>query len=349
MANHINFEERKIIERLLKQNTPKKQIARLLNRNISTIRREIKKGSVEQRKKIKTNSKRIDIPLYKTDFVYYAETAQRVYKKNRDNCGAKRKLCSCSELVTFVEESFRTKHWSLDASNGYAQEHNLFNEKITTRTLYNWIDLGLLNIKNIDLPLKLRRKTHNKIVRQHKRLYGMSIDDRPVEINERIEFGHWEGDGIVGKNKKGHLITLVERKTGMGFLFNVKDRKATRIVEVLDHLEQQFGTLFSNVFKTITFDNGIEFADCLQMQKRNRTKIYYAHPYSSWERGTNENWNGIVRRFIPKKSSFDNLSDDKIKRIQNFINNLPRRRFNYKCPEDLFVIELQKIILKKVS
>lgn len=159
-----------------------------------------------------------------------------------------------------------------------------------------------------------------------------------------MEFGHWEGDGIVGKNKQGHLITLVERKTGMGLLFNVGDRKATRIVDVLDELEQKFGSLFSSVFKSITFDNGVEFADCNKMEKHQRTKIYYAHPYSSWERGTNENWNRIVRRFVPKGSSFDNLQTIDIKRIQNTINSLPRKRFHYHTPKDLFIEELEAII-----
>lgn len=109
-------------------------------------------------------------------------------------------------------------------------------------------------------------------------------------------------------------------------------------------MQQEFGSLFSAVFKSITFDNGVEFANCEEMEKQNRTKIYYAHPYSSWERGTNENWNGIVRRFIPKGSSFDHLNDFDIIRIQNTINNLPRKRFNYKTPQDLFIKELEAII-----
>lgn len=342
--NHISFDERKIIERLLRKNTPKREIARLLNRSITTIRKEIKRGSVEQRRAVKTTKKSADIPLYTTELVYYADNANQDYIKKRKNCGCKCKAVQCRDFLNYVEKQVKTKKWSLDSAAGYAKEHNLFANTVTTQTLYNWVDYGICNIRNIDLPLKVRRKTHKQRVRQHKRIYGTSIDERPGYVDNRMEFGHWEGDGIVGKNKQGHLITLVERKTGMGLLFNVGDRKATRIVDVLDELEQKFGSLFSYVFKSITFDNGVEFADCNKMEKHHRTKIYYAHPYSSWERGTNENWNGIVRRFVPKGSSFDNLQAMDIKRIQNTINSLPRKRFHYHTPKDLFIEELEAII-----
>lgn len=342
----LNSEERKIIERLLRANTPKKQIARTLQRNISTIRREIKRGSVEQRRPVRTNSKRADIPLYTTEYVYYADYAQRQHNTNRANCGAKRKIVVCRDLLDYVEKQVLSpKKWSLDASAGIYHLNNPEAPMVTTKTLYRWVDIGLCKIKNIDLPLKPRRKTHKDEVRQHKRLYGKSIEERPQIINDRLEFGHWEGDGIVGKDKQGHLLSFVERTTGMGFLFNVGDRKAIRVVEVIDAMEKEFGSdLFRKIFRSITFDNGVEFADAPGMEKNDRTVIYYAHPYSSWERGTNENWNGIVRRFIPKGSSFDRLKPGDVKRIQNFINGLPRKRFGYKTPEQIFSEELQRIL-----
>lgn len=342
--NQINFEERKLIERLLRNNTPKKQIARMLNRSITTIRSEIKRGSVEQRTEVKTTKKDVNIPLYTTELVYYADVGQRAYKQNRANCGCKYKIVECHDFLQYVETQVQEKKWSLDAAAGFAKENHLFENTVSTQTLYNWVDLGLCQVKNIDLPLKIRRKTHKQKVRQHKRLYGRSIDDRPPIIDSRIEFGHWEGDGIVGKNQKGHLITLVERKTDTGFLFNVHDKQSQRIVEVLDNLETQFGSSFSAVFKSITFDNGTEFSNCEKMEGAHRTDIYYAHPYSSWERGTNENWNGMVRRFIPKGSSFEHLQDKDICRIQNMINNLPRKRFQYRTPWEMFINELQSLI-----
>ena len=344
--NQINFEERQLIERLLSSNTPKKQIARMLNRSITTIRSEIKRGSVEQREKINTTKKDPNIPLYTSKMVYFADVGQRAYEKSRANCGCKCKVAECHDFLSYVEHQVLTKKWSLDAAAGFAKEHNLYEHTCTTQTLYNWVDRNLSVIGNLDLPKKVMRKTHKVRVRNHKRLYGISIDERPEEVNERLEFGHWEGDGMVGKNKKGFFITLVERKTRMGFLFNVGDKQSIRIVEVVDLLEDKFGDLFPEVFKSITFDNGTEFANCVDIARCDRTKVYYAHPYSSWERGTNENWNGIVRRFVPKGTNFDTLHPDDIERIMNMINNLPRKHFHYKTPRDLFIQEIENIIDK---
>ena len=113
---------------------------------------------------------------------------------------------------------------------------------------------------------------------------------------------------------------------------------------MLDHLEQQYGQLFSSVFKSITFDNGPEFSTVDEIEGNGRLTAYYAHPYSSFERGTSENWNGIVRRFIPKGRSLADLEAETLTRINRFINQLPRRRFNYRTPEELFEEKLKDII-----
>jgi IS30 family transposase len=113
---------------------------------------------------------------------------------------------------------------------------------------------------------------------------------------------------------------------------------------IIDDLEKEFGTHFKNIFKTITFDNGSEFSTSTEMEKDGRTSVYYAHPYSSWERGTNENWNGIVRRFIPKGSSFEYLQKEDIERVRCYINTLPRKRFGYKTPMDLWRDEISAIM-----
>lgn len=342
---HINSAERQVIERLLRNNTPKKQIARMLNRSITTIRKEINRGSVEQMKKINTTKKDINIPLYRTEKVYFADVGQRDYDKCHANCGRKCKIVECRDFLNYVEQRVQSKeHWSLDAAAGQAKRLQLFEQTVTTQTLYNWVDRGLCRTRNIDLLKKVGWKTHEKKVRKHKRIYGRSIDERPSVIDDRVEFGHWEGDGIVGKNHKGHLITLIERKTRMGFIFNVQDRHSFRIVDVIDWLEEQFGVFFPYVFKTITFDNGSEFSTCEEMEKEKRTTIYYAHPYSSWERGSNENWNGLVRRYLPKGTSFENLEEQDLRRIANTINNMPRKMFNYRTSRDLFTEELQSLI-----
>jgi len=342
---HLNYEERKIIERMQRAGANKKEIALMLKRDKSTIKREIKRGTVLQRKRNKTESKNPNIPEYIEYTTYFAEVGQRVYEKNRESCGAKSKIITCAKLVEYVEEKILGEEkWSPDAAIGYAKVNNLFpGKKISTKTFYNWIDDGLVKVKNIDLLLKVRRKPKNSRKERKKKL-GKSIEERPAEVETREEFGHWEGDGIVGKGGQGQLITLVERKLGIGLIFNAGTRESDKIVNVIDYLQKKYGKYFNLIFKTITLDNGSEFSESGNIEKGGRTAVYYAHPYSSFERGTNENWNGIVRRFIPKGSSFDNLTDTDLQRIMHYINTLPRKRFGYRTPLDLWNEQINDIL-----
>jgi IS30 family transposase len=334
---HLNREERKIIQRMLRAGASKGEIARVLRRDKSTIKREIRRGTVVKRVKKPYQSRRKKVPQYLERKVYSAQAGQESYEQHRQHCGAKNLVVLCSQLVSFVEGKMLGKEkWSVDAAIGYARENQLFDELVTTKTFYNWIDDGLVKVGNLDLRLKVQRR-HQKPRRERKKVLGKSIDLRPKEVETREEFGHWEGDGIVGAGKKGHLITLVERKTGYGLLFDVGDRKSDKIVDVINLLENRYGTeKFRQLFKTITFDNGPEFAASDALEADGRTSVYYAHPYASYERGTNENWNGMVRRFLPKKSNFDNLTAADMDRIARYINTLPRKRFRYKTPRDLW-------------
>ena len=334
---HLNVEERKTIERMLRERANKGEIARALLRDKSTVKREIKRGTVTQRKRNPYEGKTLDHTEYIEYTAYFADVGQRVYEQNRENCGSKNKVVACTELVIFVEEKILgPDKWSPDAAIGYAQANNLFpGQEISTKTFYNWIDDGLVKVKNIDLLLKVRRKPKSPRKERKKKL-GKSIDERPPEVETREEFGHWEGDGIVGKGQKGQLVTLVERKTGIGLIFNAGSREQEKIVEIMDGLQAEYGDHFKSIFKSVTLDNGSEFSDSAGIEKDGRTRVYYAHPYSSFERGTNENWNGIVRRFIPKGKSFDKLTDTDLRRINHYINTLPRKRFGYRTPLDLW-------------
>jgi IS30 family transposase len=342
---HLNAEERKTIERMLRQGASKGEIARALFRDKSTIKREVRRGSVLWRRQNPYASRNPKVPDYLEERRYFSDVGQRVYKQNREKCGSKNKLVRCSELVSFVESKIRGEEkWSPDAAIGYAKANDLFpGQAFTTKTFYNWIDDGLVGVKNIDLLLKVRRRPHNPR-EERKKVLGKSIEERPSCVETREEFGHWEGDGIVGKAQQGHLITLVERKLGVGLLFNAGDRSSNRIIEILDGLEKEYGKHFSAIFKTITFDNGSEFAASTQIEREGRINAYYAHPYSSFERGTNENWNGLVRRFIPKGSGFEQLADRDLKRINHYINTLPRKRFNYRSPLDLWNEQITAIL-----
>lgn len=157
---------------------------------------------------------------------------------------------------------------------------------------------------------------------------GDNISFRGAKANSREEFGHWEGDLIIGSKgiSKSCLFTIIERKTRLYLSFKLENRQMKNVVSLLDSLENKIGKKeFSNIFKSITFDNGTEFRDFIGMEKSilgdgYRTKIYYANPYHSWERGSNENGNRMMRKYFPKGTNFSNISDKKILKATNKIN-----------------------------
>ena len=176
---------------------------------------------------------------------------------------------------------------------------------------------------------------------------GESIEQRPEEIDEREEFGHWEGDTVYsgrGKRKTTRaLLTLTERKTRKEIIIAIPNRKAETVVKALDALERKLGARrFRAIFKSITFDNGTEFAAAEGLERScvnkrlPRTKVYFCHPYSSWERGTNENTNGMIRRRFPKGTNFAAVTNAQIAQAENWINNYPRKILGYKSSEIVF-------------
>ena len=204
-----------------------------------------------------------------------------------------------------------------------------------SKTLYNYIERGFLKARNIDLTLKVRRKQHRKGHPQHKRLYGLSIEARPQVVNQREEFGHWEIDTVVGRREsQSVLLTLDERTTRFRHIIKIPGRSTQAVEQGGKALRELYGERFSQVFRSITSDNGSEFASLPQLLPT--IPIYYANPYSAYERGLNEKQNSLIRRFLPKGRSFDVVTDEQIREIQDWINQLPRKSFHYSSPEELF-------------
>ena len=194
----------------------------------------------------------------------------------------------------------------------------------------------MLKVRNIDLPLKVKRKIQTSRNNQNKRIFETSIEERHEEINNRTEFGHWEIDTIVGKKESSPvLLTLDERLTRKRHIVKIHSRSSEAVRIGLEKIAQSYGKNFETVFKSVTSDNGSEFVD-LGKHLPTSTKVYYAHPYSSYERGTNEKRNSLVRRFFPKGRSFDSVSDEQISFVEHWINNLPRKIFNYRCSDFIF-------------
>jgi len=158
-----------------------------------------------------------------------------------------------------------------------------------------------------------------------------SIDERPVRASVAIECGHWEGDTIVGKGHKGGLLTLVDRKAKQVLIRKVPDLRSETLADtVVDCFRGCPG-----LAKTITFDNGVEFASRDRIERELRARVYFAHPYSPWERGLNENTNGLIRRFFPKGTDFRLCEDEEIQRVRNLLNGRPRKALDFKSPREV--------------
>jgi IS30 family transposase len=347
---HLSFEDRKKIQKKLRKGFSITRIAGELERDKNTIRREIERGTVVEHKVHPYISKDPNFPIYIIRKVYYAEEGQKVYEERRKKCVWRGKLEKCKELIKFVEGKVKAKgenKLSPDAAIGHARINNLFpGQSISTKTFYNFMDKNKLGANNSDLLRKDRMKPRKKCnnPKEHKKKMGKSIDERSFSPEDRSDFGHWEGDFIVGKDKESYLFTLVERKHRIGFAFKVPNRERTHVVEIIDMLEELYGEYFKDIFKSITFDNGSEFSDSIGMEKNNRIQVYYAHPYSSYERGSNENWNGIIRRVLPKGICFKNLTEERINEIVNAINSMPRKILGYNSSLELWEEEINAII-----
>ena len=235
-----------------------------------------------------------------------------------------------------AEKKILESKMSPDALCGEARLSGRFQKIVSTKTLYNYIDKRILKVRNIDLPLKAKRKSHADKRKQNKRLFGTSIEERSDEVNNRTVFGHWEIDTVVGKKESSSvLLSLDERLTRKRHLVKIPSRSSDAVRLGLEKVAKLYGENFENVFKSVTSDNGSEFVDLGRYLPKS-TKVYYAHPYSSYERGTNEKQNSLVRRFFPKGKSFDNITDEQVAFVENWINNLPRKIFNYHCSDFIF-------------
>lgn len=327
----LSERERYKIEALFQSGLTSSEISRQLGRNRRTIEREIARGMTLQRNSDLTEK-----------LVYLADAGQRIHDERAANKGRGLKIGHDHELSQYLERKIADEKWSPDAAIGAIKAQGLqFRVSICTKTVYNMIDRGeFFRLTNKDLPVKKDgTKRGYKQVRKValNNTKGRSIEERPPDIEKREEYGHWEMDCVVGKGK-ACLLVLTERKKREEIILKMAAKTQICVKWELDRLERKYKRKFKEKFKSFTMDNGSEFLDMKALEQSclkpgmQRTICYYAHPYSAWERGSNENQNKLIRRFVPKGSNIDKLSKQDVKRIEDWMNNYPRRILGYKSP-----------------
>lgn len=334
---HLTWRERLKMETRLKDGWKPKQIAAELGRHVSTIYREKKRGLGTQR-----TTELVDYPCYIPDI------AQAAYEDTFSGKGPQLKIGHDHKLANYLGKVLKDGFRSPEAALGEIEARGMeFDTKISPRTLYRYIDMGFIpGVSNMDLPHKRNKKDKKKKdkPRAARSAKGKSIEERPKEVNTREVVGHWEMDTVLSA-KDGSLervLALTERATRNQINLKIKNGEAATVVAALDTLERKLGAAFSSVFQTITVDNGSEFADveglersCLRRGKK-RTTLYYCHPYSSSERGSNEKQNGMTRRRHPKGTDFKRVSRKKLRETTDWINNYPRKIFGFHTAAELF-------------
>lgn len=340
-GKHLKYEDREELEEIIKQNNLAKKMDKLSQRKIgerlgvsaATINRELKRG-----KYIYRDSE------YREIEGYSAIIAQKIHDEKATAKGCKLKIASNFKLVEKIEYYIGEEKYSPYATiEKLKDDESYLKTPICVRTLYNYIENELfLNITKVDLPRK-GKSSKGKYTRTTKRIKDVNakrIDDRPEEADERSELGHWEMDCIESGRNKGRagLLVLVERMSRETLVFKLRAPTQKEVQRRLDQLEKKMGfRRFRKRFKSITVDNGSEFLDWRSLEKsfiskstNPRTQIYYCHPYHSWERGTNEQVNGHLRRFVPKGCAISKYSTKDIQKIEDWLNNYPRKILNGK-------------------
>jgi len=301
---------------MLKQGFSKPDIAKALGKCERSIYYEIDRGMCVQ-------------CTTEYEFVerYCPEVAERKYRDYLKEKGPELKIGNDHALVRRLEELIVEQHFSPGAALAQIKkDETKYDTEICENTVYNYIyrrDV-FLTLTEKFLHEKGRRHYAAKSKKQAARApRGESIEKRPEEIRKRESLGHWEMDSIIGcKGSKRTLLVLTERRTRMGIVMLLEDHTAASVVKAINHLERRFGKLFYKLFKSITVDNGCEFQDfegieIAHRRKGKRTIVFFCHPYSAYERGSNENMNRLIRRFFPKGTNFDNVTKEQVAELFN--------------------------------
>jgi len=325
MTNYTRLSdlEREEISRMLSQKCSFHTIAKVLGRSVSTISREVGSGSGNKH-------------------TYWAVRAKNRARRNAaKRKTGKRKLKDNPRLWAYIRKKLKEKKWSPrqiveELKKDYPLDMAM---RISPEAIYTFIYVlprGSLK-KELTSCLRQNRKRRCKQsrgVKMERKIEDMlSIEERPKEVEDRIIPGHWEGDLIIGKNNRSALGTLVERTTRTTILIPVKNREAETVAKAF---AKEVKKLPRQMKLSITYDQGREMAKHKLFTNITGVKVYSAHPRSPWERGTNENTNGLIRQFFPKGTNFKKVSRYEVKKVQDLLNGRPRQSLNFQKPYEVF-------------
>lgn len=309
--HQITSEERYTISTLRRQGYTAAKIARYLGRHPSSIYREIRRNSCR-------------------DGWYRPSKASR---RTRGRRSRSRRNKQFTALDYEIVEGLLSEKWSPEQISGYLKINDVFLISHETIYRYIWRDKkkgGLLYL-HLRCSGKQKRKRYGAYDSRGRLAGKKHISERPSEVEERQVFGHWEIDTVAGTGSKHCIVTLVERKSGLVQIGKLKNRTAKELNQKVIHLITQSHSRF----KTITADNGTEFHGYKKVEKKTGVPFYFATPYHSWERGTNENTNGLIRQYLPKGMSMEKIDQQYCNYIADKLNSRPRKRHGYETPADV--------------
>lgn len=311
--NQITLGQRYQIEAFRKSGVKVEQIAEYINKNQSSIYRELKRNSQKRGG-------------------YNAQYAQMLHEERQERFRRARKFTE--PIETRIDKFITEEQWSPKQIVGHCKKFNI--SMVSHERIYQYIRKDKAQGGNLYKELRHQLKHRKRPVGGQKKITiknRVSIDERPNKINNKERFGDWEIDTIIGKDRKGAIVTIVERKTAFFMMKKLVNGKkaidlAKTVVEMLLPYKDQI--------HSITSDNGTEFAEHEFIADKLELDFYFAHPYSSWERGLSEYTNKLIRQYVPKKTSFKTYSEEYLTDIQHKINRRPRENLNFENPRDVF-------------
>lgn len=305
MACHLTSAEREVLYRLKKKGESNTRIAELLGRHRSTICRELRRNAGQRG--------------------YRPKQAQRLASERRRASCRPHKM-EDPEVHQYVQDRLKD-YWSPDQIAGRVRRDFPRSPRrwLSRQTIYDWIHGYRPEWR------ELLRRGGRPPEKRGKLKDCVRIDGRPEIVNQRRRYGDWEGDTVVGLGRRSALLTMVERKSGYLRLGRVDSLKSEATMRAA---KRRMRDLPPSLRRSMTFDNGKEFAEHARLAQLG-LDVYFADPYASWQRGTNENTNGLLRQYFPKRTDFTQISHHKVACVQDKLNDRPRRRLGYRTPAEV--------------